>query len=164
MWDTICAPDDLPVSEPCMFALLRIIFGGGTGLGAMISLIASVIVPRKVLIPLLLRGIPPIWAALGLVVALIGPIMILVAGFSRLAWVATTGSFAGTLVTCVLSVVFGTLMKHDGGTLTYAAPLLSQSTMTFDLRDLFFAMVFIANSGAPMDLSGRRGSDPGISR
>jgi uncharacterized membrane protein len=136
-----------------LFALLLIAFGGSTGLGALVSLVASVMVTWKLLIPLLLHGVPPIWAALGLVVLLTGIIMILVAGFSRLAWVAAAGSFAGTLLTCGLSVLFGNMMKLDGGTLTYAVPLLSQSTMTFDLRELFFAMVFIANSGALMDLS-----------
>lgn len=155
-----------------LFALLLVVFGGATGLGALISLIASVMVTWKLLIPLLLHGVPPIWAALGLVVALTALIMVLVAGFSRLAWVAAAGSFAGTLLTCALSVVFGNLMKLDGGTLTYAVPLLSQSTLTFDLRELFFAMVFIANSGALMDLSMDISSacreitvhNPGISR
>lgn len=155
-----------------LFALLLILFGGATGLGALISLVASVMVTWKLLIPLLLRGVPPIWAALGLVIALTAIIMVLVAGFSRLAWVATAGSFAGTLLTCILSIVFGNMMKLDGGTLSYAVPLISQSTMTFDLRELFFAMVFIANSGALMDLSMDISSacreitvhNPGISR
>ncbi len=155
-----------------LFALLLMVFGGATGFGALVSLIASVMVTWKLLIPLLLHGVPPIWAALAFVVALTGLIMILVAGFSRLAWVAASGAFAGTLLTCTLSVLFGNMMKLDGGTLTYAVPLLSQSTMTFDLKELFFAMVFIANSGALMDLSMDISSacreiavhDPGISR
>ena len=53
----------------------------------------------------------------------------------------------------MLAVVFGNLLKLDGGSLPYVVPLIAQSTMTLDVRELFFAMVFIANSGALMDLS-----------
>ena len=53
----------------------------------------------------------------------------------------------------MLAVVFGNLLKLDGGSLPYVVPLIAQSTMSLDIRTLFFAMVFIANSGALMDLS-----------
>lgn len=136
-----------------LFGLLLILFGGVSGCGALISLVLSVMLVWKALIPLLLVGWPPIWTALLLVVVLTAMIDLLVAGFTRKALVAMLGSLQGTALTCVLAVVFGNLLKLDGGSLTYVVPLISQSTMQLDIRELFFAMVFIANSGALMDLS-----------
>lgn len=98
-------------------------------------------------------GYAPIWMALLLVVVLTAMIDLLVAGFTRKALVAMLGSLQGTALTCVLAVVFGNLLKLDGGSLPYVVPLIAQSTMSLDIRSLFFAMVFIANSGALMDLS-----------
>ena len=136
-----------------LFGLLLILFGGVSGCGALISLVLSVMLVWKVLIPLMLAGYAPIWMALLLVVALTAMIDLLVAGFTRKALVAMLGSLQGTALTCVLAVVFGNLLKLDGGSLPYVVPLIAQSTMSLDIRTLFFAMVFIANSGALMDLS-----------
>ena len=130
-----------------------LLFGGVSGCGALISLVLSVMLVWKVLIPLMLAGYAPIWMALLLVVALTAMIDLLVAGFTRKALVAMLGSLQGTALTCVLAVVFGNLLKLDGGSLPYVVPLIAQSTMSLDIRSLFFAMVFIANSGALMDLS-----------
>lgn len=136
-----------------LFALLLILFGGITGCGALISLVASVLMVWKLLVPALLNGWNPIWTSLAVVVLLTVMIDLLVTGFSRTTLVALTGSLLGTLVTCALSVTFGTLLKLDGGSMNYVVPLLMQSSMQVDIRSLFFAMAFIANSGALMDLS-----------
>ena len=136
-----------------LFGLLLILFGGVSGCGALISLVLSVMLVWKVLIPLMLAGYAPIWMALLMVVVLTAMIDLLVAGFTRKALVAMLGSLQGTALTCVLAVVFGNLLKLDGGSLPYVVPLIAQSTMRLDIRSLFFAMVFIANSGALMDLS-----------
>lgn len=136
-----------------LFGLLLILFGGISGCGALISLVLSVMLVWKALIPALLAGFSPIWMALLLVVVLTAMIDLLVAGFTRKALAAMLGSLQGTALTCVLAVAFGNLLKLDGGSLPYMVPLIAQSTMTLDVRELFFAMVFIANSGALMDLS-----------
>lgn len=136
-----------------LFALLLMLFGGITGCGALISLLASVLVVWKVLVPALLNGMDPIWTSLAVVLALTVMIDTLVTGFTRKTLVALVGSLAGTLVTCALSVVFGNMLRLDGGSMNYVVPLLMQSTITIDIRELFFSMAFIANSGALMDLS-----------
>lgn len=136
-----------------LFGLLLILFGGVSGCGALISLVLSAMLVWKVLIPLMLAGYNPIWMALLLVVALTAMIDLLVAGFTRKALAAMLGSLLGTALTCALAVGFGTLLKLDGGSLPYVVPLIAQSTMSLDIRSVFFAMVFIGNSGALMDLS-----------
>ena len=130
-----------------------ILFGGVTGCGAMVSLSASVVVIWKLLIPLLLQGINPMLAAFATVIALTAIIDLLVAGFSRRCLVAVLGSLAGTLVTCASAVLLTYALKLDGGDLPYVVPLLAQSSMELDTRSLYIGMVFLANSGALMDLS-----------
>ena len=86
-----------------LFGLLLILFGGVSGCGALISLVLSVMLVWKVLIPLMLAGYAPIWMALLLVVVLTAMIDLLVAGFTRKALVAMLGSLQGTALTCVLA-------------------------------------------------------------
>ena len=136
-----------------LFGLLLVVFGGVSGMGALVSLMASVVVVWKVLIPLLLAGVSPIWASLIIVTLLTAMIDFLVAGFTKKAVIALIGSLQGTFLTCALAVLFGGLLKLDGGSLPYLVPLINQNGMALDVRSLFFAMVFIANSGALMDLS-----------
>lgn len=136
-----------------LFGLLLILFGGISGCGALISLVASVLAVWKLFIPLLLSGVSPILTALFLVIILTVMIDCLVAGLSRTALIAILGSLLGTSITCALSIGFGLLLKMDGSSLPYVMPILSQSHMQLNLQQIFFAMVFIANSGALMDLS-----------
>jgi len=136
-----------------LFAVLFIAVGGLSGGGSLISLVLSVMVIWKLMIPLMLRGYSPIWVALGIVLILTVMIDLLVAGLSRVSAAAIAGSYLGTALTGVLAVAFGNLLKLDGGSLPYVVPLLAQSSMQLDLRQLFFAMVFITSSGALMDLA-----------
>lgn len=136
-----------------LFGLLLILFGGVAGAGALVSLVASVMVVWKLLIPALLKGDSPIPVALGVVLLLTALIMFLVAGFTPKALCALIGSLLGTFVTCLLATGFGALLKLDGSNLPYVVPLLSQSAMQLDIREIFLAMVFIANSGSLMDLA-----------
>ena len=130
-----------------------ILFGGIVGCGAIISLAASTIIVWKLLIPLLLDMVNPILAAFVTVLVLTVLIDLLVAGFTRRCAVALLGSLSGTVVTCVLALAFTGWLKLDGGDIPYLVPLLSQSSLQLDPRGLFIGMMFIANSGAVMDLS-----------
>ncbi len=136
-----------------LFGVILIIFGGVSGFGAIISLAASIVIIWKIFIPLILQGHDPIIMSLVLVVFLTIVIDILVAGISKISLVAIIGSLLGTALTAVLAILFGDMFIMDGGTMPYVVPLLSQSTLKINIRELFYAMVFIANSGALMDLS-----------
>ena len=136
-----------------VLAAVLILFGGVIGCGAMVSLAASAVIIWKLLIPLLLKGINPIGAAFVTVIVLTVIIDVLVAGFTRRCAVAVLGSLAGTLVTCSVAVALTWALKLDGGDLPYVVPLLAQSSMGLDTRDLYIGMMFLANSGALMDLS-----------
>lgn len=137
----------------CLLAAALILFGGATGCGSMVSLVASAIVVWKLLIPLLLEGMDPILASFATVLILTIVIELLVAGFTRRCVVAILGAATGTVVTCVCAVLFTHLLKLDGGDLPYLVPLLSQSAMQIDSRSLYIGMMFLVSSGALMDLA-----------
>mgnify|MGYP001163046856 CR=1 FL=1 len=130
-----------------------ILFGGIVGCGALVSLAASTIIIWKLLIPLLLDMVNPILAAFVTVVVLTVLIDLLVAGFTRRCVVALIGSLSGTVVTCLLAILFTGWLKLDGGDIPYLIPLVSQSSLQLNPKALFIGMMFIANSGAVMDLS-----------
>ncbi|MDO5376693.1 MAG: YibE/F family protein [Clostridia bacterium] len=134
-------------------AALLILYGGIIGCGALISLAASAMIVWKLLLPLLLEGVNPILAAFATVAVLTVMIDLLVAGWTRKTLIAVLGSLAGTAVTGVLSVALTDALKLDGGDIAYVVPLLSQSFMQIDIKSLYCGMIFIANSGALMDLS-----------
>jgi len=143
-------------TELWVFAVLAfalILFGGVIGAGALISLGASAIIIWKLLIPLLLDGINPVIASFVTVVVLTVVIDLLVAGFTRRCAVALAGSLTGTTVTFLLAMGLTFWLRLDGGDLPYVVPLLAQSSLQLDTRGLFIGMMFIANSGALMDLS-----------
>ncbi len=136
-----------------VLALVLILFGGVIGCGAMVSLVASAVIVWKLLIPLLLDGIDPMLSCFVTVIVLTVLIDVLVAGFTRRCLTAILGSLAGTLVTCLAAWGLTILLKLDGGDLPYVVPLLSQSAMQVNTRSLYIGMMFLANSGALMDLS-----------
>lgn len=144
---------DTQVWIVAVLALMLILFGGIVGCGTMISLAGSAIIVWKLLIPLLLKGVNPILASLVTVVLLTAIIELLVAGWTKKAFVALVGSLSGTAITFLLAMAFTQIMKLDGGDLPYIVPLLSQSALGVDPQALFIGMVFIANSGALMDLA-----------
>ena len=144
---------DTELAMLAVLALALIGFGGVLGSGAMVSLAASAVMIWKLLIPLLLRGISPIAAAFVTVVLLTVIIDLLVAGFTRRCAVAVLGALAGTLVTCTAAWLLTLTLKLDGGDLPYVVPLLAQSAMGVNTRELYIGMMFLANSGALMDLS-----------
>ena len=136
-----------------MTFLTSMLLGLCMGSGALVSLAASAVLIWKLLIPLLLRGVNPIAAAFVTVVLLTVVIDLLVAGFTRRCAVAVLGALAGTLVTCSAAWLLTFVLKLDGGDLPYVVPLLAQSAMGVDTRGLYIGMMFLANSGALMDLS-----------
>ena len=136
-----------------LLAALLIVFGGVIGCGALVSLAASAVIIWKLLIPLLLKGVSPILASFCTVAVLTVIIDLLVAGFSKRCLVALLGSLAGTLVTCIAACVLTYMLKLDGGDVPYVVPLIAQSSMQIDTRSLYIGMIFLANSGALMDLS-----------
>ena len=136
-----------------MFGLLLMAFGGWTGVKALLSFLFAGLVLWKLLVPLLLKGFDPILTALGIVALLAAAIIFLVAGVNRKGLVAFCGAFLGVLTSCLMAAVFTKQFHLHGAVLPFAETLLYSGFAHLDLTKIYVAAVFLACSGAVMDLA-----------
>lgn len=136
-----------------LFAGLLILFGGLTGLKALLSFAFTGMAIWRILVPQLLLGADPVWLALGLVAMLSFVIIFLVAGVNRAGLTAFLGAFLGVLSSCILAIYFTTAFHVHGAVMPFAETLLYAGFSHLNLSRVFMAGVFIASSGAVMDLA-----------
>jgi uncharacterized membrane protein len=136
-----------------LFALLLVVFAGWTGLKALLSFVFAALMIWKGLVPLTLEGWDPVLLSLGIVAVLTGAIIFLVAGPTRKGVVAFLGAFLGVLTSCLLAVYFTDQFHMHGAVLPFAETLLYSGYGHLDLNKIYVAAVFLAASGAVMDLA-----------
>jgi uncharacterized membrane protein len=136
-----------------IFAVALILFGGWTGAKALLSFIFAGLMLWKVLVPFMLRGYDPVLLSLGVVAVLTGVIVFLVAGLNRKGIVAFSGAFLGVLTSCLMALYFTSKFHVHGAVLPFAETLLYSGYAHLNLTKIYIAAVFIAASGAVMDLA-----------
>lgn len=136
-----------------LFALLLVAFGGWTGIKALLSFVFSAVAIWKLLIPALLLGYDPILVSLGLTALLTAVIVFLVAGVTRMGLTACLGAFLGIATSCVLAFVFTAKLKVHGAVMPFSETLLYSGFGHLNLTRIFVSAVFLAASGAVMDLA-----------
>ena len=136
-----------------LFALLLVAVAGVTGLKAGLSFVFAALVLWKLFFPLLLLGYPPLATGLGIVTLLTGVICFSVGGLTRRGLATFAGSMLGLLLTCGLATLFTHLFRLHGAVRPFAEMLLYSGYYHLNLTDIFIASVFIACSGAVMDLA-----------
>lgn len=136
-----------------IFALVMVLFSGWKGVRTLLSFAFALLMIWKLIVPLSLRGLPPLGVALvcGLVITVVT--IILVSGLNRTALAAVLGAVAAALVTALLAVVFGSVLRIDGTALPWAESLLYAGFPDLDLSGLFQAAVYLSCSGAILDLA-----------
>ena len=137
----------------CLFALLLMIVAGVTGLKAVLSFIFAAMVLWKVFFPLVLSNYPPLSTGLGVVALITGVVTFSVGGLNRRGIATFAGSMMGVLLTCGLAVGFAKGFALHGAVRPFAETLLYSGFYTLRMTDIFIASVFIASSGAVMDLA-----------
>ena len=136
-----------------LFAALLLWYARWTGVKAVLSFVFTVLVLWKVLWPLFLKGWDPILLSLLVVGMIVGCVIFLVAGLNRKAVAAFCGTICGAAAACVLALLFGKLFKVHGAVVPYAETLLHMGFAQLDLSKIFFAGIFLASSGAMMDVA-----------
>jgi uncharacterized membrane protein len=134
------------------FVFLLVVFAGLTGFNALLSFVVTVLAVWNVLVPALLRGIDPAGVSLAITIGLTLIIIYAVGGFTRKATAAALGSLLGTALTAVLALCGGSAFKIHGAVMPFAENLLYSGYAHLDLTRIFLSCVFIASSGALMDL------------
>lgn len=136
-----------------LFGLMLVATAGMTGVKALLSFCFALLMLWKVLYPAILKGYDPILVALVVTGALVGTICLLVGGLGRKGLVAFLGSALGLLLTCGLSLSFTRSFGIHGAVQPFAASLWYAGYLDVNLTRLFIASIFIAASGALMDVA-----------
>lgn len=134
------------------FMLLLIVLAGWIGVRAILSFVFTVLCIWKVLIPLLLRGVQPIITGFLITSLLTVVIIVLVYGFERRFLAAVAGSLLGTGLTALLAIVFVRLLNIHGAVMSYSESLL-YAGYDLSLTEIFISSIFLASSGALMDIA-----------
>ncbi len=142
--------------EGWLFALFAIVlfwYARWTGVKALLSFVFTILVLWKVLWPLLLKGWDPIIISQLIVCAIVGCVTFLIAGCNRKGVVAFLGTISGMLAACLLGIIFGSLFKVHGAVVPFSETLLHVGFSNLDLTKVFLAGIFLASSGAMMDVA-----------
>lgn len=136
-----------------LFVAMLIGYAGFTGFKAVISFGFTGLFIWKVLLPGFLKGYDPVLLSLGVVLVLTGAIIFLVGGLNKKGITAFFGASAGVLLTCVLSIFFTDVFQIHGAVKPFSETLLYSGFAHLDLTEIFLAGIFIASSGAVMDIA-----------
>ena len=136
-----------------VFAVAVILFSGFTGVRTLFSFAFALLGIWKVLIPAMLNGHSPIAVALLFGNVLTIMTLLLVAGFTRKAFAAILGAVTASFATCLFAVLFGRLFNIHGAVMQWSESLLYSGYENLDLTALFQAGIYLACSGAILDLA-----------
>lgn len=136
-----------------IFVVVLVSFAGIIGVKSILSFIFTILMIYKVLIPLFLQGYNPI--LVGITVTMLFTVVIvgLVYGIHKESLAAISGSLSGSLVTCFMSVFFVDKFNIHGAVMSYSETLLYSGYESLNLTSIFIASIFIASSGAVMDVA-----------
>ncbi len=135
-----------------LFVLFLLIYGGVTGLKAILSFVFSCLLIWKVMVPLCLKGVNPMVIGVFTVTFLSAVIIFLVAGINRKGMTAFFGAVAGVLVSCLMALIFTRLFRINGAVMPYSQALIYSGYENLSLADIFISGIFLSASGALMDL------------
>jgi uncharacterized membrane protein len=136
-----------------LFLGLLVVLGGWTGAKTVLSFVFTALAIFKLLMPAMLWGWDPVWTTLGVVALIELSAIFLIGGLTRRALAAFAGALGGVIVTAALADAMTRLLKIHGAVRPYAENLLYSGFGHLDLTGLFIAGIFLASSGAAMDLS-----------
>ena len=136
-----------------LFALVLFWYARWTGVKALLSFVFTILILWKVLWPLILKGWDPIIVSQLVVCLIVGCVTFLIAGLNRIGVVAFLGTISGTIASCILGIIFGELFKVHGAVVPFAETLLHVGFSHIDLTKIFLAGIFLASSGAMMDVA-----------
>ena len=137
-----------------LFLCLLSVVGGKTGIRSAFGLIFTFVVIIFFLVPLIIKGAPPVWLSLGMVLCIIAVSLISMLGFTKKAYVGILGTGIGVVLCCVFFVLISAALHITG----YSVPdmdslIVIAYNTNIKVGDFLFCGVLIASLGAVMDVS-----------
>ena len=136
-----------------LFGFFIILIAGVTGIKALLSFVFAALMIWKILIPLFLKDVNPISVTIGVAAGLTASVSFLIGGCTRKGLTAFLGAFSGLLLACIMAELFSPGFRLNGAVKPYAENLLYGGFPHLDLTKIFLAGIFLACSGAVMDLA-----------
>jgi uncharacterized membrane protein len=135
------------------FALAVVVVGGWRGVRALLALALTIAVVVRVLVPLLLQGVPPIPIAVAIATAITILTIGLTEGFSRASVAAILGTTAALGLTALLAAVATVAMGFTNAAGTDLAYLQTGEGQGLDLRGLLLAAFMLGAIGVLDDVT-----------
>ena len=136
-----------------LFSGLLVAYAGWTGLKALLSFVFTGAAIWKILLPGFLKGYNPVLLSLIIVSVMSAVIIFLVGGLSKKGLVSFLGTIAGIGFTAFISILFGKLFHVHGAVRPFSETLLYSGYPHLNLSAIFISGIFLASSGAVMDIS-----------
>ena len=137
-----------------LFLITLCIIGGRQGLNSAVALVFTFVCIVFLFLPMIYRGISPIFAAVVVAVLTTFVTMYLIGGLSGKSVTSMIGTVAGVGISAVLAVLFGRLTGISGYNVSDIEQLEYVGQMT-DVRigELLYAGILISALGAVMDVA-----------
>ena len=136
------------------FALLLILIGGKKGVSALLGLVYTLAALWFLLIPLILRGVPSIPAAVAISALTAAASLLMLTGFSRKTLCAGLGCVCGVTSAGLFAWVFSQITPISGFNMAEAEDLVLRAyDAPLQIRGLLISGILIAALGAVMDVA-----------
>ena len=136
------------------FALLLVAIGGKKGLKALLGLAFTLVCIWSLLIPLVLRGFPPIPATVLIVILTTAVSLLLLTGLSRKTLCATLGCVGGVAAAGLLAALVGVLTPINGFNMSEAEELILRAgDGGLTISGLLVCGILISSLGAVLDVA-----------
>ena len=137
-----------------VFALILVLIGGKKGVMALLGLAYTLAGVWFLLIPMVLRGAPPIPAAVAVAALTAAASLLLLTGFTRKTLCAGLGCICGVAAAGLFAWIVGKLTPISGFNMGEAEDLvLRAGEQPLEIRGLLISGILIASLGAVMDVA-----------
>lgn len=136
-----------------LFVLLIILIGKGKGIKAVITLGFTIFMILKVLLPLMLKGINPIFISVLISILITIVTIFVISGINSKSIAAIIGTSSGVLIAGILAYIVGSQVRLTGLSGEEATMLMYiPQGIDFDFRNLLFSGIILGALGAIMDV------------
>ncbi|MDZ5252259.1 YibE/F family protein [Clostridium sp. LIBA-8841] len=137
-----------------LFVIVIIGVGGFKGVKSLVSLFFTCVCIIFLMIPLMLRGVNPIAAAIFSSFISIVVTLTLVSGVNKKTFTAILGTLIGIIISGGIAISFGNIAKLSGISMAEAESMMYIAENTsLNIHGIMFAAILIASLGAVMDVA-----------
>lgn len=136
------------------FILVLLLIGKIKGLKTIVTLVFTMFMIFKVLLPMILRGYNPVFITILISSIITIVTMIIISGLSKKTLAAILGTVSGVLIAGLLAFIIGTKVRLTGLSSEEAVMLMYiPQNINFNFRELLFSGILLGTLGAVMDVS-----------